>query len=34
MKRANEILGKTEDGAKLVEIQDYMTIYACLLDMQ
>ena len=34
MKAKNERLGETDDGARLVEIRDYMTIYACLLDIQ
>ena len=32
MRRANERLGTTEDGERLVELRDYMTIYQCLLD--
>ena len=33
MRGANERLEETTDGARLVEIRDYMTIYACLLDI-
>ena len=33
MRSANERLEETTDGARLVEIRDYMTIYACLLDI-
>ncbi len=33
MKKANEQVGGTEDGDKLVEIRDYMTIYENLLDL-
>ncbi len=34
MRAKNEDLEKTEDGARLVEIRDYMTIYKCLLDIE
>lgn len=34
MRAKNERLSETEEGARLVEIRDYMTIYACLLDMK
>ncbi len=34
MRSKNERLEETEDGARLVKIRDYMTIYACLLDMK
>ncbi|MBQ7923958.1 MAG: hypothetical protein IJ329_01475 [Clostridia bacterium] len=33
IKRANERLDATEEGERLVEIRDYKTIYACLLDI-
>ena len=32
MRRANERLSTTEDGERLVELRDYITIYQCLLD--
>jgi len=32
MRRANERLGATEEGERLVEVRDYMTIYECLLE--